>query len=294
MSVCTLCPRRCAVDRAISRGACHAGEEITLARVGLHAGEEPCLAPRAKSGAVFFSGCALGCVFCQNHEISSSEPFGTEVSAARFEELLLGLQEQGAENLDLVTADHFILQISECLRRVKEHLKIPVVYNCSGYETPKQLRLLEGLVDVYLPDFKFATSSLAARLCRAADYPEVAEQALGEMYRQTGPVTFDGEGKLVRGVLVRHLVLPNHTDDSKAVLDTLSRLFSDKTAIRLSLMRQFTPMPTCTEEDLARPLTTLEYKRVTEYAAALGFCGYVQEKSSVGFEAIPVFDGTGV
>lgn len=294
MKLCTLCPRRCALPRASARGACHSGEKITLARVGLHGGEEPCLAPHQKSGAVFFSGCALGCVFCQNHEISGHAPFGIEVEEEHFCKLLLDLQKQGAENVDLVTGDHFILQIAPCLQRVRQELKIPVVFNCSGYETPEQLRLLQGLVDVYLPDFKFSDPALAARLCRAPDYPEVARAALLEMYRQVGDCRFDKEGKLLRGLVVRHLVLPSHTDDSLAVLDALDGLFENKAAIRLSLMRQFTPMPTCAEAELSRPVTSLEYNRVANYAAVLGFLGYTQEKSSVGYKAIPVFDGTGI
>ncbi len=294
MSICTLCPRRCGADRSKTVGACHAGEKITLARAALHAGEEPCLSPHGKSGAVFFSGCALGCVFCQNAPISASRPVGWEVSEEVFSEILLRLQDEGAENIDLVTGSHFIPQIARALQAIKGDLRVPVVFNCSGYETPEALRLLSGLVDVYLPDFKFSDPALSARLCCAADYPSVAESALYEMYSQVGECVFDGEGKLLRGLVIRHLVLPNHTSDSLAVLDTLDRLFPKKSAVRLSLLRQFTPMPTCRESDLCRPLTTLEYNRVSRRAAELGFLGYTQEKSSVGQDAIPVFDGEGV
>lgn len=294
MSRCTLCPRACGVDRDVSLGACRATSRLTLSRAALHDGEEPCLSPKGKSGAVFFSGCALGCVFCQNDAISGADPFGIEVDEDRFCEILLDLQKQGAENVDLVTGDHFILQIAAALRRVRPQLFVPVIFNCSGYETVEQLRLLDGLVDIYLPDFKFASESLAARLCRAADYPRVAAAALSEMHRQVGDCVFDEDGKLLSGLVVRHLVLPSHADDSLAVLDILDALFPDKESVRLSLMRQFTPMPSCREPDLQRPLTSLEYRRVTARAEELGFLGYVQEKSSVGQEAIPVFDGTGV
>lgn len=294
MSLCTLCPRRCGVDRALFRGACHVPQALTVARAALHFGEEPCLASEGGSGAVFFSGCALGCVFCQNADISGKDPFGVEVSEERLCEILLDLQAQGAENIDLVTASHFIPALARVLRQVRGKLKIPVVFNSGGYDTPQQLRLLEGLVDVYLPDMKFASPALAARLCRAPDYPEVAQAALRAMYRQTGECTFDENGKLLRGLLIRHLVLPGHTDDSLSVLDCLHRLFPDKRAIRLSLMRQFTPMDTCREKDLARALTTLEYRRVTKRAAELGFLGYTQERCCVGRDAIPCFDATGV
>ncbi len=294
MSLCTLCPRACGVDRERSLGACRATARLTLSRAALHGGEEPCLSPRGKSGAVFFSGCALGCVFCQNDIISGADPFGVEVAEERFCEILLDLQEQGAENLDLVTGDHYVPQIASALRRVRSRLHIPVIFNCSGYETVEQLRLLEGLVDIYLPDFKFASDKLAARLCRAPDYPRVAREAIREMHRQVGDCVFDGEGKLLSGLVVRHLVLPNHTDNSLEVLSVLDSLFPDKSSVRLSLMRQFTPMPACREADLSRPLTSLEYRRVTECAEKLGFLGYVQERSSAGLEAIPLFDGTGV
>lgn len=294
MSRCTLCPRACGVDRDVSLGACRATSRLTLSRAALHDGEEPCLSPNGKSGAVFFSGCALGCVFCQNDAISGRDPYGIEVDEDRFCEILLDLQSQGAENLDLVTGDHFIPLLAAALRRVRPKLSVPVIFNCSGYETVEQLRLLEGLVDIYLPDFKFASSTLAARLCRAADYPRVAAAALSEMHRQVGDCVFDKDGKLLSGLLIRHLVLPSYADDSLAVLSVLDELFPDKESVRLSLMRQFTPMSSCREPDLQRPLTSLEYRRVTARAEELGFLGYVQEKSSVGADAIPLFDGTGV
>lgn len=294
MSLCTLCPRECGVDRAKTRGACHVGERITLARAALHAGEEPCLSPQKKSGAVFFSGCALGCVFCQNAPISAPRPVGREVTEEEFSAILLRLQNEGAENLDLVTGSHFVPQIARALRAIKADLHVPVVFNCSGYEKPETLASLTGLVDVYLPDFKFSSSALSARLCRAEDYSAVAERALLEMFSQVGPCTFDENGKLLQGLVIRHLILPSHASDSLAVLETLDRLFPNKNDVRLSLLRQFTPMPTCRESDLSRPLTTLEYHRVVRRAAELGFLGYTQEKSSVGHDAIPVFDGEGV
>lgn len=295
MSLCTLCPRKCGADRAVTRGACHAGETLTLARAALHGGEEPCLAPGGRSGAVFFSGCALGCVFCQNDVISSKTPVGFEVEEEKLCEILLRLQEEGAENIDLVTASHFAPAVARVLERVKENLSVPVIFNCSGYESVEQLRLLDGLVDVYLPDFKFFSPFVSARLCRAADYAEVCQKALLEMYRQCGACVFDDAGKLMRGVLVRHLVLPTYSQDSLDVLSALSFLFEDVCSVRLSLMRQYTPMPACgAYPELSRPVTTLEYERVVRRAAELGFSGYVQEKSSVGTAKIPIFDGTGV
>ena len=294
LSICKLCPRNCGADRAVFPGACGVGEEVMLARAARHFGEEPCLAGEGGSGAVFFSGCSLGCVFCQNAPISGKDPFGKPVTEERLARIFLELQAEGAETIDLVTAAHFTPAVVCALGRVKDKLNIPVVWNSGGYEKPETLKLLEGLVDIYLPDFKFASPDLAARLCRAPDYPQVAQAAIEEMFRQTGACRFDEDGKLKRGVLVRHLVLPGGKADSLAVLELLKRLFPDPSVIRLSLMRQYTPMPSCPAPALSRRVTGVEYERVLERAAKLGFEGYSQEKESIGTAAIPAFDGTGV
>ncbi len=294
MNLCTLCPRACAVDRVNTLGACKMPRTMHVARAALHAGEEPCLSPNQKSGTVFFCGCALGCTFCQNHDISRGVNTGIAVSKEDFVRMVLSLQEEGAENIDLVTASHFLDEVVPALHELRGRLHIPVVYNSSGYESPRQLDLLAGLVDVYLPDFKFYSSELSARLCHAPDYCTVATNALIKMYAQVGDCTFDSHGKLIRGVLIRHLALPGYRADSMDVLRHLHALFPKKEAVRLSLMRQFTPMKNAADKKLSRPLTSLEYDRLVCLAQELGFLGYIQDKDSVTTAAIPNFDGTGV
>ncbi|MBQ9098660.1 MAG: radical SAM protein [Clostridia bacterium] len=287
---CTLCPRECGADRAAGeRGYCGMGDDIRVARVALHPFEEPCISGKHGSGTVFFVGCSLGCVFCQNRAIRTPEA-GKSVSPERLGELFLSLQQQGAHNINLVTATHFAHGVSKALQQVKKQLTVPVVYNCGGYEKVDTLRLFEGLVDIYLPDFKYILSSMSAEYSAAPDYGEVATAALAEMYRQVGEATFDSDGMMRRGVMVRHLVLPGGRRDSVAVLDRIAATVPVE-QIRLSLMRQYTPdfCPPDAPQVLQRRLTSFEYDTVAAHARTLGFTGYFQAKESVGADYTPDF-----
>lgn len=290
MSGCTLCPRRCGADRDKGRGACGGGGMIRLARAALHRYEEPCISVGAGSGAVFFSGCTLRCTYCQNYEISSGN-YGFDVTPERFCEILYELKAAGAVNINLVTADHYIPLIAPILKREKRSLGIPVVYNCSGYESLEMLAMLDGLVDVYLVDFKYATNDLGERLSGVRDYTDVALAAIGEMYRQVGRVEFDASGKLQKGILLRHLVLPGFRKNSLEALSLIASLLPVG-EIRLSLMSQFTPNGVAKEP--CRTLTRFEYDSVSERALSLGFAGYFQEFSSQKSEYTPDFNGEGV
>ncbi len=292
LHACTLCPRACGADRTAGPGLCGAGELPRLARAALHRWEEPCVSGTRGSGAVFFSGCPLGCCFCQNRAISSGNR-GAEVSPERLEEIFLELQDQGAHNLNLVSAGQYLPQVARVLGRVRGRLRIPVVYNTGGYERAEALRQLDGLVDVYLPDLKFYDSALAARYAAAPDYFPVAAAAIGEMLRQTGPVELDEEGLIRRGVMVRHLVLPGGRGDSEQILRWMAGHLplSD---IRLSLMWQYTPDADSPHKELRRRVATGEYRPLAELAAELGFQGYLQERSSARESYTPAFDLEGV
>ncbi len=295
MGACTLCPRRCGVNRAAGeRGFCGADDTVYVARAALHPWEEPCLAGEHGAGTVFFSHCTLGCVYCQNRAISGPHESGLPVSVERLAEIFMELQKQGAATLDLVTPSHYAPQIVAALRRAHaEGLHLPVVYNCGGYECVDTLRLLDGLVDVYLPDFKYYSSYYAARYSGAADYFEVASDAVAEMLRQTGTPMFNGNGLLKRGVLVRHLMLPTFGGDTAQVLRHLAERFGDH--ILVSLMRQYTPcgVAECYPE-IDRTVTDAEYDEAVEWFASLGLSGYTQEGEAIGESFIPVWNGEGV
>ena len=286
---CTLCPRRCGVDRtAGQRGFCRMGDTPRAARAAVHYWEEPAIAGSYGAGAVFFSGCTLGCAYCQNQPISRGG-FGRDLSPARLREIFLQLIDEGVQSIDLVTPTHFLPSI---LPALTPKLPVPVVYNCGGYESVETLRQLEGLIDVYLPDYKYSDPGLAARLSQAPDYPEVAEAALCEMVRQTGPVRME-EDMLTRGVLVRHLILPGQIDNSLGVIDALDRLFRPG-EILFSLMAQYTPMPGVTG-GLARPITREEYDAVLSYLWLSGIRdGYTQDFQSASAEYIPSWDLAGL
>ncbi len=290
MSKCMLCPRRCGRDRGKGEiGACHVGQEILVALAAPHHFEEPPISGTRGSGAVFFAGCSLGCIFCQNQEISRGKK-GTPLDEEALGDLFLELQSLGVHNLNLVTGTHYTDRIARALKRVKPELKIPVIWNSSGYESPETLRLLEGLVDVYLPDYKYFSSDLSAALSGAPDYREVAEAALCEMHRQVGAVAFDGEGMLLRGVVVRHLVLPGCREDTTAVLRSLSKLLPAG-EILLSLMRQYTPdfAPRTAPKNLLRRVTSFEYDAALAIAAELGFEGFTQGKDAASKAFTPDF-----
>ena len=288
---CFLCPRGCGADRAAGRlGFCAMDGEIRVARAALHPFEEPPISMDRGSGTVFFTGCSLRCIFCQNSAIRTPES-GKILSVEQLAELFLFMQERGAENINLVTPTHYASGVAEAMRIAKPHLHIPVVYNCGGYERVETLRLLAGLVDVYLPDFKYVSSELSTAYSAAPDYAEVATAALREMYRQTGAVQFDARGKMTRGVMVRHLVLPGCRADSLAVLDRVAATLS-VADIRLSLMRQYTPdfAPEDAPKNLKRRVTSFEYDSVMARAAELGFEGFFQGKEAASAAYTPDFE----
>lgn len=293
---CTLCPRECGVNRlAGQKGRCGvAGETIRVARAALHYWEEPCISGSNGSGAVFFSGCPLGCVYCQNREISRGQA-GKEISVDRLSEIFLELQQQKAHNINLVTPTHYVPQIILALQKAKQDgLTIPVVFNCGGYEKVETLRLLEGLVDVYLPDFKYLSAEHAARYSAAPDYFEHAKEALAEMVRQTGEAAFDCHGIMTRGVIVRHLLLPGMAKESKKLLRYLHRKYGS--SIYLSIMNQFTPLENVRDyPEIDRTITQYEYDRIIDFAVNLGVeNGFVQEGGTADESFIPPFDCEGV
>ena len=291
---CRLCPRECGAARQSGqRGLCGAGKSLRVARAALHFWEEPCISGQTGSGTVFFSGCPLGCRFCQNHDISA-RCFGKDISVQRLAEIFLELQQQGANNVNLVSPTQYVPQMIEALDLAKPELKIPVVYNTGGYERVETLRMLEGYVDIWLPDAKYADPKRAGDYSNAANYPEVAFAAIAEMLRQAGDPVFDQNGMMRRGVIVRHLVMPGGMQDSLRVLEELANL-RQKQHFLLSLMSQYTPYRRDeTYPELNRRVSSYEYRRVCEYAQELGFEGFQQERSSAKEEYTPDFDLTGV
>lgn len=293
LTSCRLCPRKCGADRTKTVGFCGGGLEIKAAKAYLHMWEEPCISGTNGSGTVFFSGCGLKCVFCQNYRISA-ENFGREISGERLGEIFLELQEKGAHNINLVSPTHYVPQIISVLDRVKPQLKIPVVYNSGGYELTETLKMLEGYVDIYLPDLKYYDNALAEKYSSAPDYFERACAAVEEMLRQVGKVRFGENGLLEKGVVIRHLTLPNCRRDSVKVLETVAERFGTEN-ILLSLMSQYTPFYRSSEfKELSRRISTFEYSFVAEKAAEMGFKGYMQEKSSAKEEYTPEFDLAGI
>ncbi len=290
MNNCIQCPRQCHVDRKNRQlGFCGVPADFYIARAALHPWEEPFLSGKRGSGTIFFCGCNLQCVFCQNREISRGAG-GKLLSSDALSDLIFALRDAGAENINLVTPTQYAEQLIPVLRRVKPSLGIPIVYNCGGYEKVETLRLLEGLIDIYLPDFKYCDPSLAARYSGAPDYFEVARAALREMLRQCPRPKLDGEGMLTSGVAVRHLVLPGARQDSIRVLRALAQNFGTE-ALLLSLMSQYTPdfAIDCPYPPLHRKLTAFEYQSVADEAARLGFSGCLQSRSSADPTYTPDF-----
>ena len=288
---CTLCPRRCGVDRTRGeKGFCRMPAALTAARAAAHYWEEPVISGDFGSGAVFFSGCTLGCSFCQNEPISHGGE-GREISPQRLREIFLELIDSGVSNINLVTATHFLPSI---LPALTPKLPVPVVYNCGGYESVQTLRELEGLVDVYLPDFKYTDAALAAQFSAAPDYPAVAAAAIREMYRQTGPAVIE-DGLMVRGTLVRHLVLPGQVSNALGVLDFIADNFP-RGSVPVSLMRQYMPMGKAAKTPpFDRTVTDDEYAAVLSWMELLGLeNGFMQEAASSDSAFIPAFDGEGL
>ncbi|MCM1187575.1 MAG: radical SAM protein [Lachnoclostridium sp.] len=296
MSECTLCPRKCHVNRMNGQtGYCGQGAEAAAARAALHFWEEPCISGQNGSGAVFFSGCNLKCIFCQNHEIATGQT-GKPLSLRRLSEIFLMLQEKGAHNINLVTATHYIPQVCTAIIQAKSQgLCIPIVYNTSGYEEVSSLKMLEGLVDIYLPDIKYYSPQLSAEYSHAPDYFEKASAALAEMVRQVGAPVFDASsGLMKRGVIVRHMILPENTKDSKKILRYLYE--THKNDIYVSIMNQYTPMPqVCSIPVLNRKVTEAEYLRVLHFAEKIGITqGFYQEGGTSSESFIPEFDYEGL
>ena len=295
LSDCTLCPRNCHTDRTAGHhGFCGQGSVPKAARAALHFWEEPCISGSTGSGAVFFSGCNLQCVFCQNHNIALGN-VGKELSAKRLAEIFLELQDKKAANINLVTPSHFIPVIAVSLELARSRgLSIPIVYNTGSYEKVSSLRLLDGLVDIYLPDLKYFSRELSATYSQASDYFEIATAAIAEMYRQVGPPVFDAEGMMKKGMIVRHLILPGQTADSKRILRYLHKTYGDN--IYISIMNQYTPLEHVSDiPELNRRVTGEEYARVVKFAGQIGIQkGFIQEGETAMESFIPSFDCEGI
>ena len=293
--VCNLCPRECDVDRGLGKiGFCKVPNRIKVARAELHFWEEPCISGEEGSGTVFFSGCNLRCVYCQNRKIAEGV-YGKEITVDRLAAVFLELQEKGANNINLVTPSHYVLQIIDALKMAKtKGLEIPVVYNSSAYEKVETLKLLEGLVDVYLPDFKYMDEALSEKYSRAKTYPGIAKKAIEEMIRQVGNAKYNEKDMLIKGVVVRHLVLPGYVEDSKRVIKYLYETY--KNDIYISILSQFTPLEGLENyPEINRKLTEEEYDEVVDYAIELGVeNGFIQEGDVAKESFIPDFDGQGV
>lgn len=292
---CLLCPRKCGINRSTGQtGVCGVSSEIKVARAALHYWEEPCISGKRGSGAVFFSGCSLHCVFCQNREISDGKE-GKVISKERLSDIFMELAGKGANNINLVTPGQYIPDIVWAVNDAKSRgMKLPIIYNTSGYENVTELKLLEGIVDVYLPDFKYMDSTLSARYSRAKDYPSVAKQALSEMVRQQPDVVIDdATGLIQKGVIVRQLLLPGHVNDAKAVLKYLYDTYHNH--VYISMMSQFTPIALKDYPEINRTVTRREYERLVDYALEIGITNaFIQEGDVAKDSFIPAFDCEGV
>ena len=296
-SRCALCPRRCGADRAAGQaGYCGAAGTLKVARAALHFWEEPCISGTRGSGTVFFSGCALKCCYCQNYPISA-ESFGREITVERLAEIFLELQSQGAHNINLVTPGQWQPWIIAALDKARaDGLRLPIVCNTGGYETAESVARWQGYIDIWLADLKYVSPALSAQLSAAPDYFAVAKTAIEAMMAQAGRPVCDAEGMMRRGVILRHLALPGHIDDSFAVLDQMAAWNdADPGCFVPSLMSQYTPFYRAAEAGIGRRITTYEYRRVVNYAVDKGLAaGYMQQRSSAKEEYTPAFDLSGV
>ena len=286
--ICNLCPRKCNACRTEHQGNgfCGAGTLPVVARVAPHFGEEPCISGTKSSGTVFFSGCTLKCVFCQNYEISDGHK-GRAITPKELADCYKRLEEQGVHNINLVTADHYVTAVAESLDIYKP--SIPVVYNCSGYTSPKTLSILDGLVDIYLPDFKYSDDALAIKYSSAPNYVNTASAAIKEMIFQVGTPQFDSDGMLKKGVIVRHLILPSHTKNSLGVLDIIKRSYDRQ--VLVSLMCQYVPVNKAHDfPKINRTVTRREYDKVKSALYALGLDGFTQDLTSASTDFIPEWD----
>ena len=294
MKNCELCPKKCGVNRNEKPGFCGVHDKIIIGRVALHMWEEPCISGKNGSGTVFFCGCTMGCVYCQNYLISrkGGKQLGREVDENQLSALFLRLQHQGAHNINLVTPTMFVYGIKEAIGKARSNgLTIPIVYNTSGYENVLTLMKLDDMIDVYLPDFKSISEETAKRYSNAADYPDHAKISLDHMVKKNGCARFDNSGMMTKGVIVRHLLLPGQLSESKAVLDYLYSTYGND--IHYSLMSQYTPTDGLDKEkypELARRVTTYEYNKLIDYALCLGIKnGFTQEREAAKESFIPVF-----
>lgn len=287
---CNLCPRRCNADRLNSNGFCKAGSTVKLGLVSLHRWEEPCLVGERGAGTIFFSNCTMRCVFCQNHHISA-DGFGFDVTIERLAEIFIEQQARGAANIELVTPTHYTDQIIEALSVAKsDGLTLPIVWNSNGYELPSTVERLKNYVDIWLPDLKYFDDQFAVEYSNAPHYFEHASKAIEAMFDQVGAPVFDGD-QMKRGLIVRHLILPNHRRDSMKIIDWLYQTFGDR--IYISLMRQYTPMFRAERyKKINRRLTTFEYQSVVDRAIDIGIKNcFVQTSGSASTEFVPDFDG---
>lgn len=301
MSFCSICPRQCNIDRQLNKGFCGESDTVRLARAALHFYEEPPISGNNGSGAIFFSGCNLKCVFCQNESIANNNT-GIEVSIDKLADIMLDLQSQNAHNINLVTPSHYIYQIKKALILAKEKgLTIPIVYNSSGYELASSIRELDGLVDIYLPDFKYMDDELAVKYSKAPDYSKFAKETIAEMFRQTGSPSFNDNGLMTKGVIVRHLLLPLAVNNAKNVISYLHDTYEDN--IYISIMNQYTPMTDTPSmksvatlyPELFRKVTKREYNRLLDFVLSLNITNaFFQEGETASDSFIPDFDYTGI
>lgn len=301
MSFCSICPRQCNIDRQLNKGFCGEYDTVRLARAALHFYEEPPISGSNGSGAIFFSGCNLKCVFCQNESIANNNT-GIEVSIEKLADIMLDLQSQNAHNINLVTPSHYIYQIKKALILAKEKgLTIPIVYNSSGYELASSIRELDGLVDIYLPDFKYMDDELAVKYSKAPDYSKFAKETIAEMFRQTGSPSFNDNGLMTKGVIVRHLLLPLAVNNAKNVISYLHDTYEDN--IYISIMNQYTPMTDTPSmksvatlyPELFRKVTKREYNRLLDFVLSLNITNaFFQEGETASDSFIPDFDYTGI
>lgn len=288
--ICNLCPRNCNAyrDKDKGLGFCSMGYFPKIARSAPHFWEEPCISGTKGSGTIFFSGCTLKCVFCQNYDISTKNT-GKVVDVNTLSQEIKKLEDSGVHNINLVSPTPYIPVIIEALNIYKPH--IPIIYNCSGYEKTSTLKMLDGLIDIYLPDFKYADNTLALNYSNANNYVEYTTEAIKEMLRQTGSPQYNSDGIMIKGTIVRHLVLPNHTKNSKSVLDILSNIRDNGIDFPVSLMAQYLPLGKADSfEKLNRKITQREYEKVKNYLFELGFDGFLQERESADKSYIPIWD----
>ena len=294
MAVCNICPRKCGVDREKSKGYCGMSDRVKISRAALHMWEEPCISADKGSGTVFFSGCNMKCVFCQNKDISH-DGFGKEITVEHLADIMVRLQREGALNINLVTPTHYALQIIEAVKIARQKgLNLPIVCNTSGYENVRTVKLLKDTVDVWLPDFKYIDNEKAIRYSNAPGYVEIAKRALDEMVSQQGECVFDADGVIQKGVIVRHLVMPGGVEDAKKITRYLHRRYGDR--IYISLMSQYTP---CTDlslyPEIDRKVTAAEYDEVVDFAVDIGVeNGFIQDGERASESFIPPFNLEGV